>query len=104
MNPNAALSDEVEDEVKEGVWGYLFPLDARHGRCVVMKKRTTCPLPDVVGNVKTVRQKTTPLRQEENYEKTILKGASSGGYLIGRHPECGMSPFSPCLSLRSSCG
>jgi serine/threonine-protein kinase Chk2 len=36
INPNASLLDEVEDEVKEGVWGYLFPLDTRcGGRCLV---------------------------------------------------------------------
>ena len=91
VNPNAALSDEVEDEVKEGVWGYLFPLDTKYGRCIVMKKRSTCPMPDTVGQTKTIKQTTNALQQEQSYEKTKAKGAPSGGYLIGRHPECGMS-------------
>lgn len=49
VDPNAPLSDEVEDEVKEGVWGYLLPMDTRYGgTCVVLKKRGSCPLPDTV--------------------------------------------------------
>lgn len=28
-------------------------------------------------------------KEEEAYEETKLKGIASGGYLIGRHPECG---------------
>lgn len=94
MNPDAALSDEVEDEVKEGVWGYLFPLDTRYGRCVVMKKRSTCPKPDTVAGVKTVRKTTNALQQEDNFENTKVKGVPSGGYLIGRHPECGTCSIS----------
>lgn len=27
--------------------------------------------------------------EEEAYEETMIKGIASGGYLIGRHPECG---------------
>lgn len=102
MNPDAALSDEVQDEVKEGVWGYLFPLDPRYGRCVVMKKRTTCPMPDTVGAVGTVRKTASALKQEETYEKTKAKGAGAGGYLIGRHPECGTSSTDPIVSFISS--
>ena len=30
-------------------------------------------------------------KEEEAYEETKLKGIASGGYLIGRHPECGTS-------------
>jgi serine/threonine-protein kinase CHEK2 len=30
-------------------------------------------------------------KEEEAYENTKLKGIASGGYLIGRHPECGKS-------------
>jgi serine/threonine-protein kinase CHEK2 len=98
IDPNAALSDEVEDEVKEGVWGYLFPLDTRYGgRCIVMRKRAVCPLPDTVAEAtkknglkgKDSKGKEALLRQEESYETTKITGPSSGGYLIGRHPECG---------------
>lgn len=98
VNPDAALSDEVEDEVKEGVWGYLFPLDTRYGRCVVMKKRSTCPRSDTTAGVKTVKQKASALQQEESFETAKVKGVPSGGYLIGRHPECGtcsIGPFAP---------
>lgn len=90
-----ALVDEVEDEGKEGVWGYLFPLDTRYGKALVMKKRSSCPLPETVeGNASIEDRKgKSPLRKdEEAYERTKIKGVPSGGYLIGRHPECGMSP------------
>jgi serine/threonine-protein kinase Chk2 len=89
----AALSDEVEDEVKEGVWGYLFPLDTRYGgRCVVLKKRTACPLSETVSEATSgqdIKGKSPLRQQEEAYEKTKMKGIASGGYLIGRHGECG---------------
>ncbi|RYP54807.1 hypothetical protein DL769_010291 [Monosporascus sp. CRB-8-3] len=100
VNPDAALSDEVEDEVKEGVWGYLFPLDTRYGRCVVMKKRAACPMPDTVADVKTVKQAACPLQQEQSFEKNKSKGFPSGGYLIGRHPECDVVIDDPIVSNR----
>jgi serine/threonine-protein kinase CHEK2 len=94
VDAHAALSEEVEDEVKEGVWGYLFPLDTRYGgRCLVMRKRTACPLPDTVEDAvpSSAKKGKSPLRkEEETFEKMRLKGVTSGGYLIGRHPECGM--------------
>ncbi|KAK1848227.1 hypothetical protein CCHR01_09132 [Colletotrichum chrysophilum] len=86
------LCDEVEDEVKEGVWGYLFPLDTKYGKCLVMKKRAACPMPDKLEAKETEpvdRKGKSPLKKEEEaYEKTKIKGVASGGYLIGRHPEC----------------
>lgn len=97
---NAALSDEVEDEVKEGVWGYLFPLDTRYGgRCVVMRKRAACPSGDTTNQaIEAAPVPTTKKRgqkeliaEEERYEETKEKGLPSSGYLIGRHPECGES-------------
>ncbi|KAI3322240.1 Pkinase-domain-containing protein [Xylariaceae sp. AK1471] len=102
VDASTALSDEVEDEVKEGVWGYLFPLDTRHGgRCVVLKKRTTCPKSNDVKNTlgsesdgKCVKE------QEETYEKSKIKGVPSGGYLIGRHPECDVIIDDPIVSNR----
>ncbi|PHH60395.1 hypothetical protein CDD81_1708 [Ophiocordyceps australis] len=90
-----AISDEVEDEAKEGVWGYLLPLDTIYGdRALVLKKRSACPLPDSVtasvatGTAKRNDKKGAALREEEAYERTKIKGVASGGYLIGRHPEC----------------
>lgn len=97
IDPHTALSDEVEDEVKEGVWGYLFPLDAKHGgRAHVLKKRTACPLPESLlginaSNSTVDRKGKSPLlKDEEAYERTKINSIASGGYLIGRHLECGM--------------
>lgn len=94
VDGNAALSDEVEDEEKEGVWGYLFPLNTMYGgRCVVLKKRSTCPNSDESASALVKKQSGAgALKQEESFEKSKVKGAPSGGYLIGRHPECGMFP------------
>ncbi|KAI0845110.1 Pkinase-domain-containing protein [Daldinia vernicosa] len=102
---NAALSDEVEDEEKEGVWGYLFPLDPKHGgRCVVLKRRTSCqPPPDVTGALAKEQSDATDagaLKQEETSEKCNVKGIPSGGYLIGRHPECDIIVDDPIVSNR----
>ncbi|KAM0332506.1 hypothetical protein ACHAQA_002789 [Verticillium albo-atrum] len=98
-----SLSDDVEDEVKEGVWGYLFPLDTKYGRSLVMKKRTACPMPDTVGEKASDedRKGKSPLRKEEEaYERTKIKGVASGGYLIGRHPECDIVIDDPIVSNR----
>lgn len=105
VDQNAALSDEVEDEVKEGVWGYLFPLDTQYGRCVVLKKRHSCPLPDAVSGSKPVKEGDihSPLEQEEAFEKTKSgKAVPAGGYLIGRHPECDVVVNDPIVSNRHS--
>ncbi len=95
IDPNAALCDEVEDEVKEGVWGYLFPLYTRYGgRCVVLKKRAACPLSDAAADAVPESAKATGKRklqvEEDKLDSTAAAGLHSGGYLIGRHPECGM--------------
>ncbi|KAI1774054.1 Pkinase-domain-containing protein [Hypoxylon cercidicola] len=103
VDANAALSDEVEDEEKEGVWGYLFPLDTSHGgRCVVLKKRSACPMPDDVAGILPKKQAgvATALKQEESFEKSKIKGIASGGYLIGRHPECDVVVDDPIVSNR----
>lgn len=94
VDRHPALSDEVEDEVKEGVWGYLVPLDPKYGdKPLVFKRRSACPLPDSIataanGENQGSNHKHTPLGAEEAYERTKIKGTASGGYLIGRHPEC----------------
>jgi serine/threonine-protein kinase Chk2 len=81
----------VDDEVKEGVWGYLFPLDAKHGSSLVLRKRNACPMPDNKSTFgkDSANGKKDFEKEEEAYEETKLKGIASGGYLIGRHPECG---------------
>ncbi|EAA35234.3 hypothetical protein GE21DRAFT_2466 [Neurospora crassa] len=100
-----ALSDEVEDEVKEGVWGYLFPLDPRYGgRCVVLRRRAACPLPDTVsqavGSKRGKRGQKALIKEEHDLDKTKVKGLPSGGYLIGRHPECDIQIEDPIVSNR----
>lgn len=102
VDPNAPLSDEVEDEVKEGVWGYLFPLDTINGgRPVVLRRRSLCPhKKDVASSIGTKEKIKGALQQEEEYEASKTKGAPSGGYLIGRHPECDVIIDDPIVSNR----
>ncbi|KAL7818162.1 SMAD/FHA protein kinase [Trichoderma aethiopicum] len=98
IDRHPALSDEVVDEQKEGVWGYLVPLDPKYGdKPLVLKKRVACPIPDDVEAVsdgtvqsksKSKSKESKPVKDEEIYEKTKVKGVAAGGYLIGRHPEC----------------
>jgi serine/threonine-protein kinase Chk2 len=94
-----AISDDIEDEIREGVWGYLVPLDPKYGdKPIVLKKRSACPLPHTVSDVAKKENenntndkngKSAAMKDEETFEKKKEKGAPSGGYLIGRHPECG---------------
>lgn len=99
VDQHPALADEVEDEVKEGVWGYLVPLDAKYGdKPIVMKRRSACPLPETVEQAIKDKptddsNKSAALKNEEAYERTKIKGIASGGYLIGRHNECGRSTW-----------
>ncbi|KAH8884490.1 Pkinase-domain-containing protein [Thozetella sp. PMI_491] len=96
IDPNAPLSDEVQDEVKEGVWGYLFPMDTRYGgRCVVLRKRAACP-----GTDENQKSSKPLLKDEDSFEEIKMKGVPSGGYLIGRHPECDVVVDDPIVSNR----
>lgn len=87
----------MDDEVREGVWGYLLPLDAKYGSSLVLRKRSACPVPKEMSDFgKDTGKRQTGHgkdfeKEEEAYEETKLKGITSGGYLIGRHPECGKS-------------
>lgn len=95
IDPNAPLVEGV-DELKEGVWGYLLPLDTRFVRApVVLKKKGQCPPP-------AASLDTTPTAGAKNSGKKGLRASAkdsgpkegtpaSGGYVIGRHPECGKS-------------
>lgn len=86
------MSDEVVDEAEEGVYGYLLPTDLKYGKSLVLKKRNACPLPDGLPDFgkdnKNGKGKDFS-KEEDAYEQTKFKGIASGGYLIGRHPECG---------------
>ena len=39
-------------------------------------------------------------QEEEAYEDTKQNGVASGGYLIGRHPECGKFPADTPLGIK----
>lgn len=94
--PPAPISYEVEDEEGEGVWGYLIPLDGAVNRsdALVLRRRAACPVPSTRVGKSDGKHKVNPSTykaQEEGYEKEKAeKGLPAGGYLIGRHPECGM--------------
>ena len=85
----------VDDEEGEGVWGYLVPLDTRSGEVLVLRRRSACPVPSTMVGRTSGREKVSKKtfeKQEEKYEKEKANhGVTSGGYLIGRHPECGES-------------
>ena len=83
----------MDDEKAEGVWGYLVPLDSGSGDVLVLRQRSACPVPPTKVGKTTGREKVGRYeysRQEADYEKEKVEdGVTSGGYLIGRHPECG---------------
>lgn len=100
------IHDEFEDDADEGVWGYLQAWDAQYGdRPIVLKKRCACPESDSLeaatakepGNANGGTPKA--VREEEAYERTKIKGVAAGGYLIGRHPECGKFRYVLSLSV-----
>ena len=107
----------MEDEEAEGVWGYLIPLDSKLGETLVLRKRPACPAPfphSDFGKGTTSRGKEKVPEQsyggeEESYEQNKLTmGWPAGGYLIGRHIECGRLericlPGCQELTLRRSC-
>ncbi|KAI9664862.1 MAG: hypothetical protein M1821_006310 [Bathelium mastoideum] len=94
---------EVEDEAKEAVWGYLLPIDDKLGSPLVLKQRTACPKPykrasKTEGEQHVQRNEYE--KREEEYEEKKVEGVPSGGYLIGRHPECDRMVDSPVVSNR----
>ena len=96
--PPKTLSHEVEDEEKEGVWGYLVPIDTHLGETLVLRSRNSCPAPfpnQSFGKGSRGKGKDgiaeKYVDEENKYEKSKrVSGFPAGGYLIGRHPECGM--------------
>lgn len=77
--PPRAFADEVEDEDAEGVWGYLIPLSDKVGGTFVLKKRDSCE------NREDPKDKTGKKSQSRKQGSA----RAPGGYLVGRHPECG---------------
>lgn len=77
--------DDVEDEVAQGIWGYLTPLDNNFGGQLVLKKRDSTNTTPVIGAASDI---STP---ESTTSKRGTREINRAGYLIGRHAECGMS-------------
>ena len=107
--PSQSLVDDVVDEKREGVWGYLQPLDGAFDETLVLRRRTACPAPDLKdefgcgghSRANGDTEYTNFEEEEDSYEKTkVQEGPPSGGYLIGRHPECGRRdpPFPKTLA------
>lgn len=78
----------------------MIPLDESAGETLVLRKRFACPMTEKSpsrgrfekGNPAGSENQNNFRRQEEEYEKEkIISGTPAGGYLVGRHPECGMN-------------
>ena len=92
----APLSDEVEDEAKEGVLGYLVPTqrDRLRDPVIVLRKRPAETRASVVeANPSNKGGQTNQKPEEGRPETARSKPNSSGRFLIGRHPECGKTPY-----------
>ena len=88
--PPRTLANDVEEEADEGVWGYLIPLDDKFGDSLILKKRDSCisPATELLNN-KTSSSKSKKGKGAVNLTKNKQQDVQPGGYLIGRHPECG---------------
>jgi len=71
--PPREYGSGTEDENAEDVWGYLLPLDDKVDSVLCLKTRDT---PQTNNSIKGKDISETGTRQH-------------GGYLVGRHPECG---------------
>lgn len=78
----------MEDEAAEGVWGYLIPLDDKVRTALVLRERDSCEGPR--SNV--AKPKCDKDEQGKKTGNGRKNGHSPGGYLVGRHPECGRRP------------
>ena len=102
LKPPERPSWEVDDEQGEGVWGYLVPVDPVFGERLVCRARAACPAPYPSSRFgkgakprgKAQKESINYLEEEKQYEadKRVL-GFPAGGYLIGRHLECGTQIF-----------
>jgi len=93
--PSHSLAYEVDDEEKEGVWGYLIPVDGKTSKygTLIMKERLGCSKEEadtMKAKEKQVVSKDEYKSQEHEVEKNKQDEPPSQGYLLGRHPECGM--------------
>lgn len=85
--PPRAFADEVGDEAAEGVWGYLIPLDDKVKDALVLRKRDSCE-DDTNSSSKPIAKKGAA-SQAKNSSVKQQSSRRPGGYLVGRHPECG---------------
>jgi serine/threonine-protein kinase Chk2 len=92
--PPESRTYAVDDEQGEKVWGYLVPMDGDAGNVLVLRKRQACPVPTtMVGRTngrENVRRDEYKAQEEEYEHEKQENGVTAGGYLIGRHRECGM--------------
>lgn len=86
--PPRAFADEVENEAAEGVWGYLIPLDDKVRDALVLRKRHSCDARKN-GDSKAQPSKESQHSQDKSPISRQRPNRSPGGYLVGRHPECG---------------
>lgn len=86
--PTKAFASEIEDEVAEGVWGYLIPLDDNFYGPLVLKKRDGNFSPAIGTKRNGSHAKG---KKGGKSAKGSSQEANAGGYLIGRHHECGKS-------------
>jgi serine/threonine-protein kinase Chk2 len=98
----------VQDEEDEEVWGYLVPMEGQDKDVLVLRRRQACPVPQALVGQTEGKERVSKEEykgQEEKYEKEKQeRGVPAGGYLIGRHRECGKSPSWPlrestCLTI-----
>jgi serine/threonine-protein kinase CHEK2 len=99
--------EDSDEEPDENTWGYLLPLDERFGKKLKMKKRPACPAPSAPLEISKLKKKHKErvtgnlAKDEEKYERTKREvGHPSGGYLVGRHPECDLIVDIPTISNR----
>ncbi|KAF2665869.1 serine/threonine-protein kinase chk2 [Microthyrium microscopicum] len=88
--PRLEYNYEVEDEEKEGVWGYLVPIDTNANKYghLVLKDRSSCtPSRTERAEEESSVASDRYTKQEQEIEE---HQNPSRGYIIGRHPECDM--------------
>ena len=99
LTSSKPIAGEVEDEEAEGVWGYLVPVDPVFGDTLVCRARVACPASFPSSNFgrgnkdrgKAQTKKSCYVDEEKHYEEEkTVSGFPGPGYIIGRHPECGM--------------
>ncbi|KAF1997978.1 cytochrome P450 [Amniculicola lignicola CBS 123094] len=104
QGPPQSRTYAVDDEEGEGVWGYLVPLEAQSSGVMVLRRREACPVSETKVGKATGAGCVSPheyQKQEADYETEKSRaGVTSGGYLIGRHPECDRQLDSPTVSNR----